>query len=210
MKLQVKSQANKALRKVEVPDEVFSYPYNEHLIHQAVVSYRNAQRSGTHSAKNRNQVVGSGRKLYRQKGTGRARVGPAASPIRRGGGAAHGPRPRSYKDKLSVREKKNALRSALSRKLAEEKLFVIENFELESHRTQDFLATLDALGVDGKALIVDNYHNEKLGLASRNLAQVKAVDALGVNVYDVVDREHVLISEEALGRLVGVLHKEAS
>ena len=106
MKLEVKDLNNAKVREVEVPESVFSYPYKEHLIHLAVVAWRAAQRSGTHKTKNRNEIRGSGRKLYRQKGTGRARVGDAKTPIRRGGGVAHGPRPRDYTKKLSVREKK--------------------------------------------------------------------------------------------------------
>ena len=150
---------------------------------------------------------GSGRKLYRQKGTGRARVGAAAVPIRRGGSVAHGPQPRDYTNGLSVREKKNALKSALSRKLAEEKLVIVDSMSLDSPRTKALLESLDGLGVDGKALLVDEWGNTNLGLASRNVQRLKAVDALGVNVYDVVDRTHVLISEEALGRLVGTLSR---
>jgi large subunit ribosomal protein L4 len=207
MKLQVFSLDNKKVKQVEVPEGVFTYPYKEHLIHLAVVAVRAGWRAGTHKAKNRSDVRGSNRKLYRQKGTGRARVGDAASPIRRGGGVVHGPRPRDYTKALTPREKRNALKSALSRKLAEEKLIVVDNFDLDQPKTQGLLGKLASLGVDGKALIIDQYNNDNLALASRNVQALKAVDALGVNVYDVVDRNHVLISESALERLVGVLDR---
>ncbi len=208
MKLQVKSLANKKVRDVEVPDEVFAYPYKEHLIHQVVVALRAAGRSGTHATKGRALVSGGGKKPWRQKGTGRARSGSNRSPLWRGGGTVHGPQPRDYTKGVSAREKRNALKSALSRKVSDEQLIVVENLDLESHRTADFVAKLSALGLgDQKVLVVDDRENGNLGLASRNLQSVKAVDALGVNVYDVVDRANLVISEQALGRLVGVLSK---
>ena len=208
MKLAVKSLANKGAGEVEVPDAVFAYPYKEHLIHLAVVAYRAAQRSGSHKTKSRGEIRGSTRKLYRQKGTGRARAGSARSPLRRGGATIHGPKPRDYSKDLSVGEKKNALKSALSRKVKDEQLIVVENLALDSMKTRDLLGTLGTLGVEGeKALLVDDWGNNNLGLAARNLPHVKAVDALGVNVYDVVDNTYLLISQEALGRLVGVLDR---
>lgn len=203
----IKSLDNKAVGKVDLPEEVFSYPYKEHLIYLAVVALRAAQRAGTHKVKGRHEVRGSGVKPYRQKGTGRSRAGSRRSPLRRGGGVVHGPHPRSHRNKLSRNEKRNALKSALSRKLLEERIMVIDSLELESHKTGAFAACLKDLGVDGKALIVDDHGNRNLMLASRNHPQVKAVDALGVNVYDVVDRGYVLFSENAIGRLSAVLQR---
>lgn len=203
----IRSLDNKAVGKVDLPEEVFSYPYKEHLIHLAVVALRAAQRAGTHKVKGRHEVRGSGVKPYRQKGTGRSRAGSRRSPLRRGGGVVHGPHPRSHRNKLSRNEKRNALKSALSRKLLEERIMVIDSLELESHKTGAFAACLKDLGVDGKALIVDDHGNRNLMLASRNHPRVKAVDALGVNVYDVVDRGYVLFSENAIGRLSAVLQR---
>jgi large subunit ribosomal protein L4 len=205
MKLEVRTLANQPAGHVEVPDEVFAYPYKEHLVHEVVVALRAGQRSGTHKTKGRGEVSGSGRKLWRQKGTGRARMGSIRSPLWRTGGTVHGPKPRDYRKKVSVREKKNALKSALSRKVADEMLLVVDNLNLESHKTAALLSHLRALGIDGKALVVDRWENDNLGLASRNLATVKAVDAMSVNVYDVVDRPYLVISQDALGRLIGVL-----
>lgn len=207
MKLAVKNLANQSVAEAEVPDEVFNYPYKEHLIHEVVVAIRAAQRAGTHKVKVRSEVAGSGRKLWRQKGTGRARVGSRRTPLWKGGGTVHGPQPRSYEKKVSAREKRNALKSALSKKLADERLLVLDSLELESLKTKELAGALAGLGVDGKALVVDRFDNRNLALAARNNPKLKTVDALGVNVYDVVDRPYLVLSQEALGRLVEVLAK---
>ncbi|MEM1178850.1 MAG: 50S ribosomal protein L4 [Acidobacteriota bacterium] len=207
MKIKVKSLKGDDVRDIEVREELFAYPYKEHLIHNVVKSILAARRAGTHKTKVRSEVAGSGKKLWRQKGTGRARVGSIRTPLWRTGGTVHGPQPRSYQDKVSVREKKNALKSALSRKLAEEKLIVIDQIELDSHKTKAFVSTLEGLGIDSKALVVDSRDNRNLMLAARNNPKVKAIDALGINVYEIVAREHLVLSEAALGRLVEVLSK---
>jgi large subunit ribosomal protein L4 len=205
MKIAVRNFENQTLREVTVPESVFSYPYNEHLIHEAVQAILAARRRGTHKTKTRAEVSGSGRKLWRQKGTGRARTGDIRNPKWRKGGTVHGPVPRSYEKDLTPREKKNALKSALSRKLAEERILVLESFELPGFKTRDLVQRLAGLGIDGKALLVDSRDNRNLSLAARNNPAVKAVDALAVNVYDVVARDTLILSEEALTRLVEVL-----
>jgi len=207
MKIAVKNFDNQQVREIELPEEIFGYPYKEHLIHEAVQSYLAGLRRGTHKVKNRSEVSGSGRKLWRQKGTGRARTKDLRNPKWRKGGTVHGPVPRSYENDLSRREKKNALKSALSRKLAEQSILVVDGFELGSHKTRDLLARLGKLGVGGKMLLVDSLDNQNLALAARNVAALKTVDALAVNVYDVVDRSFFVVSEDALGRLVEVLAK---
>jgi large subunit ribosomal protein L4 len=205
MKVSVKSLTGEAVREIEVPDEVFAYPYKEHLIHEAVLAVLAAARRGTHKTKTRAEVSGSGRKLWRQKGTGRARVGDLRNPKWRKGGTVHGPQPRSYEKSLSAREKRNALKSALSRKLAAAELIFVDSLELTSHKTRDLIVRLADLGVAGKALLVDSRDNEVLDRAARNNRALKTVDALALNVFDVVDRPQVLVSEGALGRLVEVL-----
>ena len=207
MKITVKNLRNEDVGELELPEEVFAYPFKEHLIHTAVRACRAAQRRGTHKTKVRSEVAGSGRKLWRQKGTGRARIGDARSPTRRAGGTIHGPQPRSYALKLSVREKKNALKSALSRKLADEGLVVLEDLALESHKTGALARDLDGLGVERKALLVDSRENDNLARAARNNPRLKTVDALGVNVYDVVDRDHVILTRKAISTLLEVLSK---
>jgi large subunit ribosomal protein L4 len=207
MKIAVKNFDNQQVREIELPEEIFAYPYKEHLIHEAVQAYLAAQRRGTHKVKTRAEVSGSGRKLWRQKGTGRARTGDIRNPKWRKGGTVHGPVPRSHEKDLSRREKRNALKSALSRKVAEQAVLVLDGFALGSHKTRDLLARLGTLGVQGKALLVDSVENHDLALASRNVRALKAVDALALNVYDVVDRPYLVLSEDALNRLVEVLAK---
>lgn len=203
----VKTLANKKVKELELVEAVFGYPYKEHLIHLAVRAYLAGIRSGTHKTKTRGEVRGAGRKLWKQKGTGRARVGSIRSPLWRKGGTVHGPVPHAYDKQLSAGEKKNALRSALSRKLVEEGLMVIDSLELKSHRTGDLAKSLRALGVSGKALVIDGADNHNLALAARNNPELKTVDALGVNVYDVVDRPFLVVSESALERLQEVLQR---
>ncbi|HEY3122453.1 MAG TPA: 50S ribosomal protein L4 [Thermoanaerobaculia bacterium] len=190
---------------VELPAGVFDYPYRKHLVWQAVKAYLAARRRGTHKTKIRSEVSGSGKKPFKQKGTGRARQGGGRPPIHRHGGTSHGPVPRSYAEGLSVGEKKNALRAVLSQRLREERLLVIETMDPGSHRTRDLKAAVGGLGVEGKALFVDSRENEKLALASRNVPEWKLVDALAVNVYDVMSHATVVLSQDALSRVVQTL-----
>ena len=207
MKVEVKNLSNEVVRQLDLPDEVFGYPYKEHLIHVVVEGYRAGLRSGTHKVKNRGEVSGTNKKPFKQKGTGRARAGEARSPLWRKGGTVHGPVPHRYDKKVTVQEKKSALKSALSRKLQDSGLVVVDSFALEGLKTKALATRLAGLGVVGKALLVDDRDNQNLALAARNNPRLKAVDALGVNVYDVVDRGHLVLSEGALGRLVEVLSR---
>lgn len=206
MKIEVRSLSSNKVKKLEVPETVFGYPYKEHLIHTVVRANLGAQRSGSHKTKQRSEIRGSTRKPWRQKGTGRSRAGSVKSPLWRGGGTAHGPQPRSYEMRISAGEKRNALKSALSRKLADSEFVVLDSLELGSHKTGELARQLGTLGLDGRILLVDDFNNINLGLAVRNNNRLKAVDALGLTVYDVVDRS-VVVSEKALERLVEVLSK---
>jgi large subunit ribosomal protein L4 len=177
-------------------------------VHQVVVAYSANGRSGTRKQKTRSEVRHSTKKPWRQKGTGRARVKDLRTPKWRGGGTVHGPVPRSHAKDLTRREKKNALKSALSRKLADQEIVVVDSLEVGNHKTRELLAHLGRIGVTGKkALLVDSRDNQALALAARNVRALKTVDALAVNVYDVVDRSLFVVSEDALGRLVEVLAK---
>jgi large subunit ribosomal protein L4 len=207
VKITVKNLRNEDVGEVEVPDAVFDYPYKEHLIHTVVRAIQAAKRAGTHKTKVRSEVAGSGRKLWKQKGTGRARMGSARSPIWRKGGIVHGPQPRSYEMGVSVGEKKSALKSALSRKLADGEIMVLENMDLENHKTQALELQVAGLGAGRKALLVDSRENDNLLKAAKNNPRLKTVDALGVNVYDIVDRDHVVFSRPALETLVEVLQR---
>jgi large subunit ribosomal protein L4 len=187
---------------VALPAGVFEYPYRKHLVWEVVKAYLAGQRAGTHKTKVRSEVSGSGKKPFKQKGTGRARQGGSRPPIHRHGGTAHGPRPRSYAQDLSVGEKKNALKAVLSRRVAEERIVVVEKLDIASHKTKDLKAALGTLGIEGKALFVDGRGNENLTLASRNVKSWKLVDPLGVNAYDVLSHGTVVLSKSAFSRVV--------
>ena len=185
-----------------VPAGVFDYPYRKHLVWEVVKAYLAGQRAGTHKTKVRSEVSGSGKKPFKQKGTGRARQGGGRPPIHRHGGTVHGPVPRSYAHDVSVGEKKNALKAVLSRRLAEERIVVVDRLEVESTRTKDLKAAIGGLGVEGKALFVDSRDNANFARASRNVKSWKLVDALGVNAYDVLAHGTVVLSKQALSRVV--------
>ena len=193
---------------VDLPAEVFEYPYRRHLVWEVVKAYRAGQRAGTHSTKVRSEVSGSGKKPFKQKGTGRARQGGSRPPIHRHGGTSHGPRPRSYAQGLSVNEKKNALKAVLSRRVKEERLVILDTMNLGSHRTRDLVDAIGGLGVIGKALFVDSRENENFSRASRNVQEWKIVDSLGINVYDVMNHGTLVLSKTALSRVVATLGGE--
>ena len=204
-KLPVWNWKKETVGEVELPAAVFDYPYRRHLVWQAVKAYLAARRRGTHKTKVRSEVSGSGKKPFKQKGTGRARQGGGRPPIHRHGGISHGPKPRNYAEGLSVGEKKNALRAVLSQRLREERIFIVDSMATDSHRTADLKAAIGGLGIDGKALFVDSRDNDKLHLASRNVSEWKLVDALAVNVYDVMSHATVVLSQDALSRVVETL-----
>src|SRR6266496_2110160 len=204
-KLPVVNWKKERVGEVDLPAAVFEYPFRSHLVWEAVKAYLAARRRGTHKTKTRSEVSGSGKKPFKQKGTGRARQGGGRPPIHRHGGTAHGPVPRSYAEKLSVGEKKNALKAALSQRLREERLLVVESMDPGSRRTRDLKVAVGGLGVEGKALFVDSRGNENMELASRNVREWKLVDALAVNVYDVMSHATVVLSQDALSRVVQTL-----
>jgi len=187
---------------VALPAGVFDYPYRKHLVWEVVKAYLAGLRAGTHKTKVRSEVSGSGKKPFKQKGTGRARQGGGRPPIHRHGGTAHGPVPRSYAQDVSVGEKKNALKAVLSRRAAEERILVVDRLEVESTKTRDLKAAIEGLGVEGKALFVDSRDNANFARASRNVPSWKLVDALGVNAYDVLAHGTVVLSKQALSRVV--------
>jgi large subunit ribosomal protein L4 len=183
---------------VELADAVFAVRPNPHLLHEAVRWYLNWQRAGTHKTKGRGEVRGSGRKLWRQKGTGRARVGSIRSPLWRKGGTVHGPQPRSYRYRLPRKVFLGALRSALSAKLAEDQLTVVESFALESHKTKPFRQALDRInGAARTILLVEQGENRNLELASRNLVGVRLVAPQHLQPYDLLRHDRLILSRSA-------------
>jgi large subunit ribosomal protein L4 len=188
--------------KFDLADEIFG-AVNEDLLWEAVKQYRAAQRAGTHATKNRKLVSGSGKKLWRQKGTGRARVGSIRSPLWRHGGTVHGPQPRSYEYDFPRKKLLGALRSALAAKLADGQLTVVENFELKEPKTKEFRSALDALKVDGTALVVEaaKVENHNLELSSRNLDGVELVRGNEVHPYHLLRYQRAIFSQPALEKL---------
>lgn len=193
---------------VALPAGVFEYPYRKHLVWEVVKAYLAGQRAGTHKTKVRSEVSGSGKKPFKQKGTGRARQGGSRPPIHRHGGTSHGPRPRSYAQDVSVGEKKNALKAVLSRRLSEERIVVVDRLEVSSTKTKDLKAAIGGLGIEGKALFVDSRDNANFARASRNVKSWKLVDALGVNAYDVLAHATLVLSKQAFTRVVANLGGE--
>jgi large subunit ribosomal protein L4 len=193
---------------LDLADEVFG-AVNEDLLWEAVKHYRAGLRAGTHATKNRKLVSGSGKKLWRQKGTGRARVGSIRSPLWRHGGTVHGPQPRSYDYSFPRKKLLGALRSALAAKFADGKLVVIENFDLKEPKTREFRKALDTLKVEGTALLVEaaQQENRNLELSSRNLDGVELVRGNQVHPYHLLRYDRVVFSRPAIEKLQDGLKK---
>lgn len=196
---------NEPVGEVELADAVFNAPINRHLIWEAVNHYLACGRAGTASTKNRGAVTGSGRKLWRQKGTGRARTGDIKNPKWRGGGTVHGPQPRDFSFTFPRKKRRGALRSALSAKLSEGHLRVVENWNLESLKTRGFVGVLTSLGVQKRVLVMDDDSNENLILASRNVPSAKFVSPLSVNIHDLLKYDELIVSSQAVQKLQEVL-----
>jgi len=206
--IDIKNWDNKTVGSVDLPEEIFAYPYKEHLVHEAVRNYLASLRQGTHKTKVRSEVSGSGKKPFRQKGTGRARQGGARPPIHRHGGTVFGPQPRDYSYKMNTKEKKAALKAALSRRVKEGKFVVVSDMSVDEAKTRSFAQKVANIGVDGKALLIDTMENTNAVLASRNNPKLNFVDALHVNVYDVVNSRYIVLSQAALDRLTEALSNE--
>ncbi len=186
----------------DLPDEIFNVTVNGPVLHQVVKAQLAARRSGTACVKNRSDVTGSSRKLYRQKGTGRARKGNIKSPVLRGGGVVFGPHPRSYEQKVPKKVRKLALKMALSSKLKDNELMVLDRFELSQIKTKDFAAVVRTLEAP-KALIVTVEKNANLELSSRNVPGIKVIRCEGLNVYDILKYDKLILLEEAVKGIEG-------
>jgi large subunit ribosomal protein L4 len=198
----IKNLEGKNVGQMDLPDAVFGAKVNPNLLHETVRWYQATMRAGTHKTKGRGEVSGAGRKLWKQKGTGRARVGSIRSSIWRKGGTVHGPVPRSYAYRLPRKMVLGALRSALSAKLAEQKLVVVDTWQLDSHKAKPFRQVLDRLDGDTKTvLLIETSANRNLELASRNLEGVKLVAPHALQPYDLLRHDHLVLSKEAAVRL---------
>jgi len=190
---------NKQVGTVDLLAEVFKLEdINKHLIWEAVRHYMAKRRAGTASTKSKWEVSGSGRKLWKQKGTGRARIGSIRSALWKGGSTVHGPKPRSYDYAFPKRARRSALRNALSVKLSAGQLLVVENWSVDTHKTQALVATLNKLGVAGSALLVGTEASEKAVMAASNNPKVATIESLGVNVYDLLKYDQVVFSKDAI------------
>src|SRR5688572_5335412 len=199
--IDIKNLKNEVVGKLELSDEVFSGPVNEGLLNDAVKQYLASQRSGTHKTKTRKDVAGSGKKPWRQKGTGRARVGEIRNPLWRKGGTVFGPQPRDYEYHLPRKMFRAALRSALAFKLKENQLSVVDAFSLSDHKTKPFVKSLYGIGGTRKVLIIDHQENANLHLAARNLDEVQLIPNLQITPYHLLNANHVVFSKASIEAL---------
>jgi large subunit ribosomal protein L4 len=198
----VKNLEGKKVGQIELADDVFAAKVNPHLLHETVRHYLAGQHAGTHKTKDKSEVSGSGKKLWRQKGTGRARIGSIRSPLWRHGGTVHGPEVRSYAYSLPKKMILGALRSALSAKTAEQKLTIVEGWKLDTHKTKPFRQALDKLEKETSTiLLVENGANVNLERASRNLEGVTLVPATKLEPYDLLRHDRLMLSREAAVKL---------
>ncbi len=197
----VKNLKNESVGQLELSEDVFGAPLNEALIYDAVKNYLTNQRQGTVKTKTRGNVSGSGKKLWKQKGTGRARIASLRSPLWKGGGNVHGPQPRDWTSEFPKKMKRGALSSVLSERLREGNLVVVDAFELETGKTKAFAGIVKTMGWDSKTLIVENTPQDNLVLSSRNLPRVKVTAGVNVNIYDVLYHEKIVFTREAINLL---------
>jgi large subunit ribosomal protein L4 len=200
-KVEVVNAANETIREIQLSADVFAAKPNPHLVYEAVKQYRAGGRRGTHMTKNRALVSGSGKKPWRQKGTGRARFGETRNPLWRHGGTVFGPQPRDYSYAMPKKARAAALRAALSQRLGEGAVKVVEAFGVEEPKTKVLKGLLAKLGIAGKAVVVDHQPSDALVLSGRNLPGVKVVADSHLTAYDVVDCKHLVVSQEALDKL---------
>jgi large subunit ribosomal protein L4 len=204
VKIKVRNIQNKEVSELELPEAIFDYPLKEHLIYEAVKNYNANQRQGTACTKTRSEVSGSGKKLWKQKGTGRARMGAIRSPLWRKGGTTFGPKPRDYSYAMPKKARRNAIKSVLSEKIRNDRLFILDELKLDSKKTKDTIKTLSNFAFD-KLLIVDKKDNSDLMLSTRNIPHIKAIDVGEMNIYDSLNYNYIMLSVDVVKRLMEVL-----
>jgi len=198
VRVPVYNLAGEVVKHIKVSDHVFAAPFNQAVVHQAMVRQQANARQGTASTKTRSEVSGSTRKLYRQKHTGSARAGSRRSPLRRGGGIAFGPKPRSYRQAMPKRMRQLALRCVLSAKAGDKELMVLEQLKLDEPKTKEMAQILTALGVDSSALIVTKEAEDNVVKSARNLPEIKTMPAGLLNVVDLLSYKMILMTETAV------------
>ncbi len=190
---------------IELNDAVFGIEPNESVVHEAVVMQMASWRQGTHCTKSRGEVRGGGRKPWKQKGTGRARVGTIRSPLWRGGAIVFGPKPRSYSYSIPKKKRRLALKSVLSSKVMDNDIIVLDALNFDAPKTKEMVKVLDALNVDKKALIVTADLDENVAKSARNIKGMTPVAASGINVYDVLNHNKLIITKDAIAKVEEVL-----
>lgn len=198
MNVSVKDLKGTAVGEIEIGFDVIQDEKGEQAVHDVVVAHMAAARAGTACAKTRAEVAGTKKKPWRQKGTGRARAGSVTSPIWRGGGVVHGPRPRDFSKKVNKTTKKLALRKAFSERLKADDVIVIDSIKLDSHKTKDLVGTLEALNINDKTVLVIAETEKNLALAARNISYVSITTGSDLNTYDTLKFDKLLISKEQL------------
>ena len=200
-KVTVFNMEGKEVGDIELSDDIFGVRPNEHLIYLAVKQYLANQRQGMQKAKTRAEVSGGGRKPWRQKGTGHARQGSIRSPQWKGGGVVFAPTPRDYSFKLNKKEKRAALKGALSDKVSGGKLIVLDELKFEEKKTKAFAKMMDALNVAGKALVVTGEPDENVAFSARNLPKVETAVTNTINVYDIVNAGTLILTKDAVSKI---------
>jgi large subunit ribosomal protein L4 len=197
--------AGETVGEIELPEDIFNAPVNRALMHQALVRQHTNARLGTHKAKTRSEVRGSTHKVWRQKGTGRARHGSTKVNLWRGGGAAHGPLPRSYRKKMPRKMRRAAYRSALSVKAQDDQILVVDALDMGRPKTRDMVELVDRLGIDGTVLIMLPEKNENVERSARNLPDVKTLRANYLNIRDLLGYDYLLIPQRSLEVIENIL-----
>lgn len=208
MKLSVKNSQGKAAGELEVKFELIENGRGTQAVHDTVVAYQAAQRSGTACTKTAGEVAGTNKKPWKQKGTGRARAGSFQSPLWVGGGVVFGPKPRSFAKKVNARTKQLSLRKALSERLKAGDVVIVDDLKLASPKTKEIVGVIDALKIDGTALIISTGENKNLILATRNLANVDLTTSETLNTYDVLRQDKLIFTRGAFEKVEARLNKE--
>lgn len=208
--VKVRNLKNEEVGDLELSDAVFGVPFNESLVHAAVRNFMANGRQGTSATKTRGDVSGAGRKLWKQKGTGRARIASLRSPLWKGGGNVHGPQPRDWSYNMPKKMRRGALRSALSERVREGNVIVIEGWTMDKPKTKELVSSLGQLGFGNtRTLIVDSLDNENLLLSARNVQRTKIVNSFGLNIYDLLYHEKLILSRAAAEELQHLLGPKA-
>ncbi|GBD98776.1 50S ribosomal protein L4 [bacterium BMS3Abin07] len=197
--VEIKNAENKTVDKLALKDEIFALPVRTDVLHESVVNYLANQRQGTHATKTRGRVSGGGKKPWRQKHTGRARAGSIRSPLWKGGGTVFGPQPRDYSYSMNKKQRRLALKTALSSKLSENQILVVDSFGVDEPKTKKMTALLSKMGLEGKkVLIVTKDKDENVYLSARNIPNIKVKRSSDLNTYSIMVHEFLLITKDAL------------